>query len=115
MNEPKHTPPPWKTLHEAGNNGFANTIAGDFTDLPTGERAQYTIGHLGRIGEKVSDVDEANAAFIVRACNAHDELIAALQDFVNGASSNDITSDHDETFANLMRNSREVLAKVKGA
>jgi len=35
--------------------------------------------HPDRMVEKNIDEDEANAAFIVRACNAHDELVAALE------------------------------------
>lgn len=58
---------------------------------------------------------KANASFIVRAANSHDELVAALQDFVNGASTNAITSDHDETFANLLRKSHIALAKANKA
>lgn len=37
----------------------------------------------GRMGNApCADADKANAAFIVRACNAHDELLAALREYV---------------------------------
>lgn len=106
----EHTPTPWAVCKEAGNNGFASTIAGHFTKKFNGEISQYTIGHLGRIGESVNATDEANAAFIVRACNrdhVFDELVEALTDAVIATA-----SDHAEDPWSLR--ARALLAKARG-
>lgn len=60
MAEREHTPTPWKA---SGNAVFRD-------------------GHcLAMTGTDIwmPEVEEANAAFIVRACNAHDDLVAALE------------------------------------
>ena len=40
-------------------------------------------------GGGVTDEDRANAEFIVRACNCHDRLLAALRDMMNVQDSTD--------------------------
>jgi hypothetical protein len=60
----KHTPTPWKEDHQGG------------------------LYIEGKNGEYIAEVESeggreeqfANAAFIVRACNAHDALVEALQE-----------------------------------
>jgi hypothetical protein len=37
------------------------------------------------------------------------QLSAVVRDFINGVETGAITSDHDETFNNLVRNARNVL------
>lgn len=66
--EPKHTPTPW--THYAENGGF---YIGHYSNT----RRQYVA--------KIPDIDgmeqaEANAAFIVRAANMHDELMTRVKD-----------------------------------
>lgn len=73
MSAPKHTPTPWK---------FSQTHA-----------HTLTIRHADGGGEYVAEIrvgdtpellltDEANARFIVRAVNAHDDLLEALRDLI---------------------------------
>jgi len=70
----KHTPIPWDwtgaTIHtKSGVDDPALRIARVFDESHT---------------DAVKNHEEANAnaAFIVQACNAHDELLAACEDFV---------------------------------
>ena len=65
----KRTPGPWTVA----NNGFALGI------LKYDDEGNYTV--LARIPSYfVSDVEmKANAEFIVRACNSHDELLTACE------------------------------------
>lgn len=69
-----HTPTPWK-VHPTVNQHRYNAAL-DFG--PSG----IAVGVVwGPFEKRAMDAEtEANAAFIVRACNAHDELVAALKD-----------------------------------
>lgn len=54
--------------------------------------------------------DEANAAFIVRACNVHDELVAAL----NAIADADLATNFDDEYLqSLQACARAALAKVQ--
>ena len=73
--ETKHTPTPWKAekgrtvMHVTGQHFGVCQIS--------------TTGYRGDTPEDkrmYAERAEANAAFIVRAVNAHDELVAALED-----------------------------------
>lgn len=59
-------------------------------------------------------VDDARntAAFIVRACNAHDELVAALSTML-GAAEIDCMDDKSNVWRSAMIDARAALAKVK--
>lgn len=64
------TPGPWQVTSPIRKNSRKPTIA-------TADRIPYAIATVcGGIGEGAR---EANAAFIVRACNAHDDLVAAAK------------------------------------
>ena len=65
MSEAKHTPLPW-------------TIERDEQGRPA------SIGHGHKLIAGLSGpCPEANAEFIVRACNCHDELLGALERYVS--------------------------------
>lgn len=71
MTTPKHTPGPWKHPRTPQDYGIVG---------PEDERIATTYHqpvHAGRI-LTVAEQD-ANAEFIVRACNAHDDLLAACE------------------------------------
>lgn len=53
------------------------------------------------------EVARGNAAFIVRACNAHDELVAALRDLIYALPSSD-----GKDWAPQFNAARAALAKV---
>jgi hypothetical protein len=63
----KHSPLPWKV---DGDGVRAMVRADDATIVALRHRLP-------------GDVNEANSAFIVRAVNAHDELVAALRPFAS--------------------------------
>jgi hypothetical protein len=69
-NRTTHTPGPWKAGEAAWFRGRAND------DTESGKRP-ITSGAHGVIANVYGS---ANAEFIVRACNAHDELLAALKE-----------------------------------
>lgn len=66
-NEARHTPVPWRVGRSNGHFDIF-TQAGELV-------AAMNIGHIA--GE-----EKANAAFIVRAVNVHDDLVAALEAMV---------------------------------
>lgn len=65
MTEPKHTPTPWKSDDIGQIHAFERGLVAKVLERDT-DADQYF-------------VEKANAAFIVRACNAHDELVAAIK------------------------------------
>lgn len=66
MNTATHTPTPWNVTRDE-NDARALIRDGNF----------MRVAECGRAF--VPGIAEANAAFIVRACNAHDELVATLK------------------------------------
>ncbi|MFG1413416.1 hypothetical protein V5G24_20100 [Xanthobacter sp. VTT E-85241] len=67
-----HTSTPWDFCDEATeNDNFARTIYGP--------RGDYDALAIARVDQNGAHND---AEFIVRACNAHDDLVAALRDLV---------------------------------
>ena len=72
-----HTPTPWGWATHNANTVTAVTIApGNLYD---------SIAFMNRTAES-RDQCEANAAFIVRAVNSHDALVAALQQIVDAGT-----------------------------
>ena len=65
----KHTPTPTPYAYRMEGDSMAII----FHQTPTGEQ---------RITRTASVLGEANAAFITHACNAHEALVAALEDAV---------------------------------
>lgn len=77
MNTATHTPTPWLVSDFDYTTVYAEIEDGDFHQEP---------GICSCDGEAIAkiedrDVRRANAAFIVRACNAYDELVAALREY----------------------------------
>lgn len=91
----KHTPGPW--------------MVGDDARLPTGR----TIRSTKRI--YIADVEcEANAAFIVRAVNAHADLVAACKGLIDDLA-DAINGDYSESdFAELVSDAKVALARAEG-
>lgn len=55
------------------------------------------------------DASEATAAFIVRACNSHDDLLAAMKEIVHAA-----TYDESDLAVAILR-ARAAIARAEGA
>ena len=62
-----HTPTPWRVDPVDGDLIIADIDGGIVAEVWGGD------------GERSAEAVEANAAFIVRACNAHDGFVAALK------------------------------------
>ena len=99
----KHTDRPWKVrsrfdiVQDRGNQGgdFVGTVRGNSPYLPA----------------SVKEQDEANAEFIVRAVNAHDELLSALNGLLCAHDSGTIRMmpEHTAVIA-----ARSAIAKAEG-
>jgi hypothetical protein len=98
MNESNHTPTPWNVRTDA--NEFALIGKG-----PT---------YIGFI-EKDRHEAEANAAFIVRAVNCHDELVAMVDELLAWAKSveGQAVSRGITDYGTIFKDGRELLAKAK--
>lgn len=72
MSETKHTPTPWQAAEAERPNGCPTTVI---------ERCNGKYGDGSDeyfIAECFGPDEKANAAFIVKACNAHDDLVKVL-------------------------------------
>ncbi len=100
----KHTSLPWIV------------VIGDVIRSVEGERvADCETSKLSARPCPPGPVDEANAAFIVRACNSHDELVAVLKKVaLFGENIDSLSIGYVAALAELGRNASAALAKAKG-
>jgi hypothetical protein len=73
----EHTPTPWEL--EAGKFGTTSICAG-----------KHIIAQTYRCGEDTTLPGGTNAAFIVKACNAHEALVKALEQIVAAGSRSEL-------------------------
>jgi hypothetical protein len=92
MTQAKHSPAPWKNGRDA--NGDVVICQADYA-----------------VGEEHNSEYQANRALF----DAAPELLAALQNLMNGIETGAITSDHDETFAQAVSKARAAIANATGA
>ena len=96
-----HTPTPWTV--EPGDSILKILSGGhriaDVGDAPYWQR--FTAEH------------EANAAFIVRACNAHDALVAALDEMLTSHSMENVGVKASMCRLNAKKQARAALARAK--
>lgn len=69
MSNTKHTPTPWERCDAFGASAMGLNVKATGDD----KMICSTTGYYGRDGAA------ANAAFIARACNSHEQLVAALE------------------------------------
>lgn len=69
---PKHTPTPW-TVNFKGSADIVADFGGNDIAIATIDGPKDKTHHL------IHEEHQANAAFIVRACNAHDALVGACK------------------------------------
>ena len=104
----EHTPTPYKSILSIDNQ---RTKTGHYFFVSESPR-QFGPEHVYLDN---SEKGKANAAFIVTACNAHDELVATLEDMV--AETCDYMYINNlgdpEKQHNIIR-ARAILAKAKG-
>lgn len=96
-----HTPTPWK-------------YRADDRLIVTSHEGQGILGtlHIAELRNQGQET-EANAAFIVRACNSHAELVAALCE-VSRESGADNLTDAIDRLASLRATARAALSRAKG-
>lgn len=105
----KHTPTPWKidTALDGKPIIFADADGGHVVCQMAYERGENDYGAFTN--------HEINAEFIVRACNSHDDLVAALEQINVLAcyGSETDTKSMDECMLEIGTAAREALAKAK--
>ena len=75
MANTQHTPTPWTIYDDGGEEDSSDIIMAWIDDEDSGEKYDIAAMLLDRpIGER-----KANAEFIVRTCNSHDDLVDTLQ------------------------------------
>lgn len=102
MSADNHTPLPWST----NDHGTPNNI-----DIICDDGC---IANVSRWSNCIADrhsENQANAAYIVRACNAHDELVSVLHAGIALVNDPDAGEDEARAFERL---ARAALAKVQG-
>lgn len=78
----KHSPTPWISDYQPENSPHIWIEDACGMPLACFEPCDQADGTAEEIKEIISDQDHADAAFIVRAVNAHDELVALLRNDV---------------------------------
>lgn len=96
----KHTPTPWKVVKHSNFNLFDSTDHHTFAiELGGGSK----VALLG-------DNQEANAAFIVKAVNAHEELLDTL--YIVKCSLE--AFDQTDSMKRIINNIKQALARAEG-
>lgn len=109
-----HTPTPWMVSH-ADVAGPAQQLVWIDAEVAPSEGIA-DLYHRTKDGEFVVKRDaEANAAFIVRAVNAHDDLVAALRQIIEAEDSyREYVGDLkiDDPLADAVKAAKTLLAKL---
>ena len=77
--EAKHTPTPWKATMVLVSGRGKQSIFRPWITTTDGDRGICEIFVSGNDGRNITSEDRANAAFIVRAVNAFDDLLEAAK------------------------------------
>lgn len=122
----QHTPIPWEVdatartaYPETKNRDGSLTFPDGYRTTGYSIRSKEHKGILvadiypGHSSDRSAPVCEANAAFIVTACNAHEELLAALGGLVNNAGLTWLPG-YKEELDTAMRQARAAIAKAEG-
>lgn len=109
MADSKHTPLPWRFAPAGGN--MSKNYAQPFAIAQAGE-ANLIGGCFGDV-RGGHDVAEANAAFIVRAVNAHDELVGALREGVEIEQGDLVGREWKEAVHAWLSKARAAIAKAE--
>lgn len=91
-----HTPTPWK-LYKGANSTLAPSIGTDFDEIAP---------MFGSSRE-----DYANAAFIVRAVNAHEELVKISRDLMFSVQR---LANGETLYSQLLKDAAKAIAKAEG-
>jgi hypothetical protein len=107
---PKHTPTPW-TYERNGRDVYF----GKKPEAPEGYTA-YLIGSscVGKLANRKDANAEANAEFIVRAVNAHEDLLHFARIAAEYCMSDDITDDGRQRRDEAGRKLLQIIALAEG-
>jgi hypothetical protein len=111
MADTQHTPTPWSIGGLSSNPGEGHVIESDSADRTIAWTANSYC--TANDEEYISQEDEANAEFIVRACNSHDALLRAIQEVLYSYE-DDSDTDLAIKLESPMENLQEAIAKAKG-
>lgn len=110
----KHTPLPWHVFHDDSGGpftGWPSIGAAEELDKTIIHRAGFKQEFWGDCSEKEAD---ANAAFIVRACNSHYELLEALKLLTDGYGHTSYLSNAEKENDEDVIQARAAIAKAEG-
>ena len=96
-----HSPLPWEGCNAECSCGQVWSIPGDFPVCTATKTGCVVHEHMADapdiIYQSISpELKQANAAFIVKAVNAHDELVAALKAYVCGTTDMELAINFKE-------------------
>lgn len=104
-----HTPTPWATWDLQGDDEYPLPQKGDLRLIGPNKICMGIIfGGFNSHSQELRELD-GNAAFIVRACNAHDELLEALKALVADCMASDF-NEHWDSF----KNAELAISKAEG-
>jgi hypothetical protein len=111
--QPAHTPTPWFAARDNDCDGIDDQTIVAFDTFSDGSRHPRAIAITCRPN---SDLAAANRDFIVRACNSHAQLVAALTDIETTARNTAKTFPNMPGRVDLLRiamNARAALSAAK--
>ena len=101
----KHTPTPWKQ----GVN---------YPERIIGEHEIVAFVNHPELDGKPNDREQANAEFIVRACNSHDELLEACKALVQNLEMEWLPNGYGQCdyplSYRIIKNAKDIIAKAEG-
>ena len=106
----KHTPGPWRVDPQPWMGGFDGSIPHYLIVGTIGGKTQRTIADVGQWADRPNA--EIDARFIVRACNAHEELLAALEAISDAWSNKRPLSWQPDGHHQLLEQARAAIAKA---
>jgi len=114
--ETEPTPTPWQVDERSGCIAiYEATRDYNCLDIPKYHFIAYFSGYRDDLNQwQVRDKDSANAAFIVRAVNAHDDLIVALDAASHALRSYQYGNASPELAAEIANKCDAVLEKARG-
>lgn len=98
----EHTPTPWVVVVGKDNSDNGEPLSPDIFGTITGGNEGWHIARVWLAGKYLNG--EANAEFIVLACNNHDALVKALEGVIRVADRKTVEFDA----------ARAALAKARG-
>lgn len=104
----KHTPGPWTVRRSRGVMGVS-VERWAIDGPPQGLAGRWWVC----TAESDEPTDEANAEFIVRACNSHDDLLAALKELLEDPDYQIAIGGNPRAVDAMLARARAAIAKAE--